>query len=61
MKSKVIRIDKVGYDARRGAYGACVTLAAPSGPIETALFVVGHREWEPSQIISALKQFAQNG
>ncbi|MEM9436787.1 MAG: hypothetical protein AAGA15_07075 [Pseudomonadota bacterium] len=59
MKSRIIRIEDVAFDARKSMYGARVTLAAASGPVEKALKVAGHRTWAAGQIISALKQSAQ--
>ncbi|MEM1237425.1 MAG: hypothetical protein AAGI10_10675 [Pseudomonadota bacterium] len=58
MSSKVIRIERVSFDATRGAYDAQLTLAAPTGPVMRQVRVAGHRSWGAPQIIAALKNEA---
>ncbi|MEM6727272.1 MAG: hypothetical protein AAF618_02115 [Pseudomonadota bacterium] len=54
MLGKIIRIAEVSFDARQAAFAARVTYAAPSGLVERALLVPGHRAWSAAQITRAL-------
>ncbi|MEM9854616.1 MAG: hypothetical protein AAF841_09210 [Pseudomonadota bacterium] len=61
MQGKIIRIERVTYDAKRGSFDAQITLAAQSGPMKRRLQVPGHRSWSGSQIIAAIKLGAASG
>ena len=58
MSSKVIRIERVYFDASQGEYDAQLTFAAPSGPVLRRVRVAGHRSWDAPRIIDALKNEA---
>lgn len=58
MTSKIIRIERIFFDAYRGVFSALLTFAAPTGPVTRQVKIPGHRSWGAVQIIAALKKNA---